>query len=120
LHPPAAGEFGRYGRPEDLVSDAHLRRWLVARDWNVDVTYKLLVHHGGWRAHMLPGGFIPEEMVRKPLAANTIFLQGCDLEGRGLIIVKVANHHSKGRDLRQMKMFSIYIMEAMVRSGLSV
>lgn len=43
--------------------------------------------------------------------------QGCDKEGRGLIIVKVANHHSKGRDLRQMKMFSVYIMEAMVRGA---
>jgi hypothetical protein len=57
---PAAGEFGRHGKPEDLVADAHLRRWLVARDWHVDVTYKLLVHHGGWRAHVLSKGYIPE------------------------------------------------------------
>lgn len=41
--------------------------------------------------------------------------QGRDREGRGMIIVKVANHNSKERDLRQMKSFSTYIMEAMVR-----
>ncbi len=55
-----AGEFGRDGKPEELVTDAHLRRWLVARDWNVEVTYKLLIHHGGWRQHMLPNGYISE------------------------------------------------------------
>jgi hypothetical protein len=98
-----------------LTTDAFLRRWLVARDWHVDVTYKLLVHHGGWRAHVLgTQGYIPEDAVAKPLRDNTIFLQGRDRQGRGLIIVKVANHHSRGRDLRQMKLFSVYIMEAMV------
>ncbi|GBF90145.1 hypothetical protein Rsub_03278 [Raphidocelis subcapitata] len=108
------GEWGRHGSPDELVADAHLRRWLVARDWNVDVTYKLLIHHGGWRAHVIPKGFIEEGRVSGPLAANTIFLQGVDHDGRALIIVKVAHHSSKDRDLRQMKMFSVYIMEAMV------
>lgn len=41
----------------------------------VDVTYKLLIHHGGWRAHVLSKGYIAEEDVAQPLAANTIFLQ---------------------------------------------
>ena len=80
----------------------------------VDVTYKLLLNHGGWRAHVLRRGYIPEADVARPLAANTIFLPGRDREGRALIIVKVANHDARRRDLREMKLFSIYIMESMV------
>jgi hypothetical protein len=46
---------------------------LVARDWNVQVTFKLLVNHAGWRLHMTPSGYVEEvrdvtcSVVRWPL-----------------------------------------------------
>ncbi|KIY92092.1 hypothetical protein MNEG_15871, partial [Monoraphidium neglectum] len=54
------GEFGRGGDASELVSDAYLRRWLVARDWNVEVTHKLLLRHADWRARTSPKGYIEE------------------------------------------------------------
>ena len=89
-----------------------LRCWRAPRA--VDAAYKMLLHHGGWRAHVLRLGYIPEADIARPLAANSIFLPGCDREGRALIIVKVANHDARRRDLREMKLFSTYVMEALV------
>lgn len=108
------GEFGRAGRAEDALTDAYLRRWLVARDWNVEVTYKLLVDHGAWRERNTPRGFIEEERILRPLEDDKTFLQGVDYEGRAIVIVRVANHFSSKRDLRQMRLFSAYIIDCLV------
>jgi hypothetical protein len=58
-----------------LVSDAYLRRWLVARDWDVAVTHKLLVDHGAWRDRNSPAGYVEEDRVRAPIDDNKVFLQ---------------------------------------------
>lgn len=98
---------------ETVTSDAYLRRWLVARDWDVEVTYKLLTDHASWRQHNVPKGFMPEEEVKVPLADDKTFMQGVDHEGRALVIVRVRNHICR-KDLRDMRKFSIYIMDNMV------
>ncbi|KIY96960.1 hypothetical protein MNEG_11003 [Monoraphidium neglectum] len=106
------GEFGPNGTAEELVSDAYLRRWLVARDWNVQVTFKLLVNHAGWRLHMTPSGYVEEERVRRELDDRKIFMQGVDYEGRALTIIQVRKHFR--RDLKETKLFCAYILDNMV------
>lgn len=108
------GEFGRFGAAEELVTDAYLRRWLVARDWQVDVTFKLLLDHGSWRARHTPKGYIDDARVRRPLDDDKTFLQGVDYQGRALVIVRVRNHFSNKRCLQEMKLFSAYIIDALV------
>ncbi|KAI8463513.1 MAG: CRAL-TRIO domain-containing protein [Monoraphidium minutum] len=106
------GEFGPDGSASALLSDAYLRRWLVARDWAVDVTYKLLVGHGGWRVHIAPRGYVEEERVRRELDDKKIFMQGVDYEGRALTIIQVRKHFK--RDLKETKLFCCYILDNMV------
>jgi hypothetical protein len=67
----SGGEFGRGDDASELVSDAYLRRWLVARDWNVEVTHKLLLRHADWRARTSPKGYIEE--VRPAVAPPSLF-----------------------------------------------
>ncbi|KAI8463544.1 MAG: CRAL-TRIO domain-containing protein [Monoraphidium minutum] len=108
------GEFGRDGAPEELVSDAYLRRWLAAREWEPVVAHKLLLEHGAWRARTSPRGYVEEEKVKGPLADEKAFLQGVDHEGRAVVIVRVANHLTARRDIREMRLFSAYILDALV------
>lgn len=45
---------------EQCTSDAYLRRWLFAREWDVSLTHQCIIKHAGWRAHVMPHGFIDE------------------------------------------------------------
>ena len=49
--------------PEEITADAYLRRWLQAREWDVELTLKCIVRHAGWREHMMPAGYVPEVRV---------------------------------------------------------
>jgi hypothetical protein len=96
-----------------LLRDDVLRRWLVAREWRVDVTYKLLLDHGAWRTRYSPGGAVDEARLAEQLADGKAFLQGVDDQGRALVVVRVANHVA-GRDVRQLRLFAAYALDAAV------
>jgi hypothetical protein len=57
-----------------------------------------------------------QERIRRPLDDDKTFLQGVDHEGRAIVIVRVRNHFSSRRDLRQMRLFSAYIIDCLVRA----
>lgn len=48
---------------EEGLTDATLRRWLVARKWNVEKAASALKAHAAWRAAYVPDGCIPEVML---------------------------------------------------------
>jgi hypothetical protein len=54
----AAG--GELSSTEEITSDAYLRKWLVAREWDVALSFSCIVSHAGWRAHIMPHGYIDE------------------------------------------------------------
>lgn len=60
---------------------------------------------------------IVQHLVKRPLADDKTFLQGVDFQGRALAIIRVKDHHSKTRSLKEMYLFSSYIMDAMVRNN---
>ena len=43
-----------------MTADAYLRRWLAAREWDVELALKCIVRHAGWREHVMPAGYMPE------------------------------------------------------------
>lgn len=57
-HASATG--GELASVEDCTSDAYLRRWLFAREWDVALTQQCIIKHAGWRAHVMPHGYIDE------------------------------------------------------------
>lgn len=57
-HANVAG--GELPSADTCTSDAYLQRWLFAREWDVNLTYGCIVKHAGWRAHVMPHGFIDE------------------------------------------------------------
>lgn len=55
-----------------------------------------------------------QEWIETPLRNEQIFLQGTDSIGRALAIVQVACHVSDKKALKNMKLFTCYVMNAMV------
>eukprot|EP00955_Chlamydomonas_euryale_P083193 363810-Chlamydomonas_euryale.AAC.5 len=55
---------GEISRPEEMLEDEYLRRWLRARNWEVDVAARCIVSHAEWRVGMMPNGCIPAVRLR--------------------------------------------------------
>ena len=48
---------------EEGLTDATLRRWLVARSWSTDAVLRDLASHATWREQFVPDGAIPEVLT---------------------------------------------------------
>jgi hypothetical protein len=66
------------------------------------------------------GAGIPlQGWIQEPLKDQKVFVQGCDKQGRGFTIIRVARHQPKAdkqRNLKPDKLFTCYIMNALVSS----
>jgi hypothetical protein len=51
---------GELTSAEDCTSDAYLRKWLFAREWDINLTYQCILKHAGWRSHVMPHGYVDE------------------------------------------------------------
>jgi hypothetical protein len=71
------------------LTDATLRRWLVARNWVVATALRDLEKHAEWRVAMVPNGRLSEADVEADLAQMKSFAQGVDREGHAVNVVLV-------------------------------
>jgi hypothetical protein len=101
------------GGEAGIDSDLTLRRWLVARKWDVDVALRDLGKHADWRVAFVPNSRIPEEEVAADLSQNKSFLQGVDKEGYAVNIVLVDRHIGTG--LESTKRYITYCLDAVVK-----
>lgn len=85
------------------VDNLTLRRFLRARDHNVDKAGAMLLKFLRWRAEAAPGGSVPEEAVRRELEQDKVYMGGVDRTGRPIIIGFLAKHYSANRDMSEFK-----------------
>ena len=85
------------------VDNLTLRRFLRARDHNVDKAGAMLLKFLRWRAEAAPGGFVPEEQVRGELEQDKVYMGGVDRTGRPIIVGFLAKHYSANRDMAEFK-----------------
>lgn len=52
-----------------------------------------------------------QEEIKNELAAQKVFVQGCDNAGRGIILLLAARHSKTTRDLDETKRFICYCLE---------
>ncbi|WIA28850.1 hypothetical protein OEZ86_011376 [Tetradesmus obliquus] len=105
---------GELSSPDELTSDAYLRKWLEAREWDVPLAFSCIVSHAGWRAHIMPHGYIDEAWIQGPLSDGKVFLQGCDSLGRALAVIQVSKHFARTSHMHSMRLFTCYVMNAMM------
>jgi len=96
-----------------LVEDsATLRRFLVARQLNLDAAFTMIEAHSKWREQNLPITLTPA--LRAELRKGKSYLRGNDAKGRPLFIIRSGRFDPKVRDLETAMKATVHTVEAAV------
>ncbi|EOA37021.1 hypothetical protein CARUB_v10010070mg [Capsella rubella] len=93
------------------VDDLMIRRFLRARDLDIEKASTLFLKYLTWKRSMLPKGHIAESEIANDLSHKKVCMQGHDKKGRP-IVVAIGNRHnpSKGNP-EEFKRFVVYTLE---------
>lgn len=69
-----------------------MRRFLRARELDVEKACTMLLKYLKWRRNFVPNGYISEAEVPNELAQKKLFMQGTDKNGRPIIVLFGAKH----------------------------
>lgn len=94
------------------VDDPTLRRFLRARDLDVEKASGMFLKYLKWRQAFVPNGSISLSEVPNELSQNKMFMQGFDKKGRPIATVLGARHfQNKLGGLEEFKRFVVYILD---------
>ncbi|KAF9618982.1 hypothetical protein IFM89_002977 [Coptis chinensis] len=95
------------------VDDLMLRRFLRARDLDIEKASSFFLKYLKWRREFLPNGSILESQISHDLAHKKLFLQGMDRNRRPIMVVFGGKHFpNKGKGgLDEFKRFVVYTLE---------
>eukprot|EP00026_Physarum_polycephalum_P015386 Phypoly_transcript_16053.p1 GENE.Phypoly_transcript_16053~~Phypoly_transcript_16053.p1 ORF type:complete len:251 (+),score=47.87 Phypoly_transcript_16053:103-855(+) len=88
--------------PQDIMeycTDPCLRRYLRARDYNVDAAHTMLVNSLKWRNEFKPH-LITTQEIAPVLALDTMFMSGMDKKNRPIIYVMPGQFNPNSVELR--------------------
>lgn len=77
---------------QEDVDDPTIRRFLRARDLDVERACAMLLKYLTWRREFVPKGFISLSEIQNDIAQNKLFMQGNDKLGRPIVVVFGARH----------------------------
>ncbi|RZC59590.1 hypothetical protein C5167_006894 [Papaver somniferum] len=95
------------------VDDLTLRRFLRARDLDIEKGSALFLKHVKWRRSFVPNGFISESEVAHDIAHNKVFMQGYDKSGQPILVIYGAKHFPnkvKG-GIEEFRRFVVYCLD---------
>ncbi|KAL6616644.1 hypothetical protein ACP70R_038914 [Stipagrostis hirtigluma subsp. patula] len=93
------------------VDNLTLRRFLRARDHNVEKASAMFLKFLRWRKEVAPDGSAPEERVRGELSYDKACMGGVDRAGRPILVGFPARHYSANRDMEEFKSFVVYFFD---------
>ena len=80
-----------------------IRRFLHARDLNVEKASTLFLKYLIWRQTFVPKGSIFESELPHEIAQNKMFIQGFDKTGRPIVVVLGARHFQTKGGIEEFK-----------------
>ncbi|KAG5387646.1 hypothetical protein IGI04_039116 [Brassica rapa subsp. trilocularis] len=78
------------------VDDLMIRRFLRARDMDIEKASALFLKYLAWKKTVLPKGHIPESEIANDLSHNKVCMQGHDKKGRPILVI-VGNRHNPSK-----------------------
>ncbi|KAK9277103.1 hypothetical protein L1049_006642 [Liquidambar formosana] len=96
------------------VDSLMIRRFLRARDLDVEKASSLFLKYLSWRRAFVPNGSIAASEIPNELAHNKFFMQGLDKNGRPITVVFGARH--KHTSLDEFKRFVVYTLDKICAS----
>ncbi|KAI9178482.1 hypothetical protein LWI28_027116 [Acer negundo] len=92
------------------VDDLTLRRFLRARDLDIEKGSTMFLKYLKWRRSFIPNGSISPSEIPNEIAQNKMFLQGFDKKGRPIGVAFGARHFQNKRNPEEFKRFAVYIL----------
>ncbi|KAK9926508.1 hypothetical protein M0R45_023736 [Rubus argutus] len=96
-----------------VVDDLMLRRFLRARDLDVEQASAMFLKYLKWRQAFAPNGSISASEVPNQIAQNKMFLQGSDKKGCPIAVVLGARHFQDKGGLEEFKRYVVYCFDKM-------
>lgn len=100
-----------------VTDDDTLRRFLYARELNVEKASAMFAKYRKWRQTFVPLGYIPETMIRDELMKNSVHMQGFDKRGRPIAVIFLARHIPCRKTIENLKCHFVYIFDKMSASS---
>ncbi|RDX89867.1 Random slug protein 5 [Mucuna pruriens] len=91
--------------------DLMIRRFLRARDLDVDKASAMFLKYLKWRHSFVPNGSVSVSDVPNELAQDKVFVQGRDKIGRPILIVLGVKHFQNKYDPDEFKRFVVYVLD---------
>lgn len=92
-----------------VVDDLMLRRFLRARNLDVEQASAMFLKYLKWRQAFAPNGSISASEVPNQIAQNKMFLQGSDKKGCPIAIVFGARHFQVKGGLEEFKRMFLHL-----------
>ncbi|XP_072964129.1 uncharacterized protein [Typha angustifolia] len=93
------------------VDDLMLRRFLRARDLDIEKASTLFLKYLKWRRGTLPNGFISDTEIKNELSQGKVFMQGLDKMGQPIVVTFGGRHYYSKREMDEWKRFVAYCLE---------
>ncbi|KAE8695017.1 Sec14p-like phosphatidylinositol transfer family protein isoform 2 [Hibiscus syriacus] len=91
------------------VDDWALRRFLIARDLDVEKASNMFLKYLNWKRTFVPNGSFSPTEIRHELLQNKMFLQGSDKKGRPIAVVLASRHFQHEGGVEEFKRFVVYL-----------
>ncbi|KAL2547265.1 Sec14p-like phosphatidylinositol transfer family protein [Forsythia ovata] len=91
------------------VDEFMIRRFLRARDLDVEKASAMFLKYLSWRKEFVPNGFISPSEIPNDLAQDKLFMQGHDNTGRPIVLVFAERH--KPTSVEEFKRFVTYTLD---------
>lgn len=92
--------------------DVTIRRFLRARDLDVDKACAMFLKYLKWRKTFIPEGSISVSEVQNEIAQNKMFMQGTDKNGRPIAVVFGGRHYcNKKGGVEEFKRFVVFALD---------
>ncbi|KAK6153824.1 hypothetical protein DH2020_013463 [Rehmannia glutinosa] len=93
------------------IDDLTLRRFLRARDLDVDKASAMLMKYLKWRQKFVPNGYISVSEITNQIAHNKMFMQGTDKEGCPVSVIIGAKHFPSKGGTDELKRFAVFALD---------
>ncbi|KAK7282144.1 hypothetical protein RIF29_10718 [Crotalaria pallida] len=93
------------------VDDLTLRRFLRARDLDVEKGSAMFLKYMKWRRSFVPNGFISPSEIPDELAQEKMYVQGLDKMGRPITIAFAAKHFQSKDGPDSFKRFVVFALD---------
>ncbi|EOX99604.1 Sec14p-like phosphatidylinositol transfer family protein isoform 1 [Theobroma cacao] len=93
------------------VDDLMIRRFLRARDLDIEKASTMFLNYISWMRTFVPKGFISESEISSQLAHDKLCMQGLDKQGRPIVVAFGGRHKPTNGNLEEFKRFVVYGLE---------